>query len=87
MARVGEVRTKLINRQDMKLNATQDYYNTVRAIFPEKLGEKYLDDAEAVSLKWRSWAQRLSVRLDAVIASGDFQELAAIEAEIDAAIL
>lgn len=86
-ARVSSARLKLINKQDIKLNATQDYYNTARSIFPEKKGEKYLDDAETVSLEWRSWSENLSTRLDAVIVSGDLGELAAIEAEIEAGIL
>ncbi|MDQ6877153.1 MAG: hypothetical protein M3082_05545 [Candidatus Dormibacteraeota bacterium] len=80
--RVKDIRRRLDTKLDLNLKNLEANFNRVSELtqgMPPNIRDEYIEDVESSGRRWRDWADEISVRLDAVNASQDENELATID--------
>ncbi len=84
-ARVKTARTRLdtkLRLNQAKLETTFQESSAVTTTMTGTRREEYLTDIENAMMTWRTWAEEMAERLDALAAAQDLAALTAIEAQI-----
>ena len=80
--RVKDARRRLDTKLDLNLKYLENNFSKVSELtqgMPADLRDKYIEDVENAERRWRDWADDISVRIDAVLASQDENEMATVE--------